>query len=208
MTLCFVGTAMLWVGWFGFNGGSQLAADGGAAMAIFVTQVCAATSGATWMLIEWMRFKRPTLMGIATGAVGGLVAITPASGFVGPMGAICIGLVSGSACYLAVAWIKPKLGYDDSLDVFGVHGVGGLLGSLLTGIFANEMLGGNGAGESSMMLQVWIQLKGSLLIIAWTAIVTWVLLKLLDMLMGLRVDEDDEFIGLDISVHGEAAYDY
>ncbi len=207
MTLCFVGTAMLWVGWYGFNGGSALAADGGAAMAILVTQVCAATSGVVWMFIEWWRFKRPTLIGIATGAVAGLVAITPASGFVGPLGAIAIGIASGAVCYCAVALLKPRLGYDDSLDVFGVHGVGGLIGSLLTGFFAHQAVGGN-MGALPVGKQFLVQLQGCVITAAYTALVTWLLLKLIERAMGLRVSEDDETVGLDITIHGEAGYDY
>jgi Amt family ammonium transporter len=203
--LTLVGAAMLWVGWFGFNAGSQLAADGIAAMAMLVTQVATATAAGTWMILEWLRSGKPTAVGIATGAVAGLVAITPASGTAGPMGAILIGLASAVCCYFAATTIKRALGYDDSLDVFGVHGVGGIVGALLTGLCAAEFMGGS-KGDLNVAGQIWIQFKSVVVTIAWSAIVSVIALVLAKALVGLRVPEEIEHAGLDQHEHGEEGY--
>lgn len=207
MTLTVVGAAMLWVGWFGFNAGSALAADGAAGMAMLVTQVATAAAALSWMFIEWFCHDKPSVLGIVTGAVAGLVAITPASGFVGPMGAIVIGVASGTLCFWAATRLKQKLGYDDSLDAFGVHGIGGIVGALLTGVFVHVGLGGTGlASGMNIATQLWAQCKGVLFTIVYTGILSYVLLKIIDAIVGLRVDEDDEQIGLDISQHNEQGY--
>ncbi len=207
MTMCYIGTGMLWVGWYGFNGGSALGANGGAAMAITVTQISAATAACVWMFIEWVRFGKPSVLGIATGAIAGLAAVTPASGFIGPVGGLTIGLVSGFVCYYAAAILKIKLGYDDSLDVFGVHGVGGFIGTLLVSFFAHERFGGN-QGDLAMGAQFGTQLLASVITIVFTAVVTWIILKGVDATVGLRVTDDDERSGLDVALHGESGYDY
>jgi Amt family ammonium transporter len=207
MTMCFVGTGMLWVGWYGFNGGSALGANGDAAMAITVTQISAATAACVWMVVEWVRFGKPSVLGIATGAIAGLAAVTPASGFIGPIGGLTIGLVSGFVCYYAAAMAKQKLGYDDSLDVFGVHGVGGLVGILLVAFLAHDMFGGN-QGELDMGSQFGTQAFAAVVTIVYTAIVSWVILKGVDAAVGLRVNDEDETKGLDIVLHGESGYDY
>ena len=199
LTLTIVGAAMLWVGWFGFNAGSAMAADGRAGMAMAVTQIAAAAAALSWMFAEWIAKGKPSVLGIASGAVGGLVAITPASGFVGPVGALVIGLVAGVACYWGATSLKRALKYDDSLDAFGVHGVGGIVGALLTGIFAVEAIG----GTAGSMGQFMIQLYGTLITIVFTAIMTFIILKVVDMVMGLRVTEEQEREGLDIALHGE-----
>lgn len=205
LTMCVMGTGMLWVGWYGFNGGSALGANGGAAMAITVTQISASTAALTWMAIEWIKHKKPSVLGIATGAIAGLAAITPAAGVVGPVGALAIGLASGSLCYIASTTIKRKLGYDDSLDVFGVHGVGGFIGTIMAGIFGAAALGGNQEGLA-IGSQVGIQLTAALMTAAWAGIASFVLLKLTDVLVGLRVNEDDERMGLDLALHDEVGY--
>ena len=202
--LTLIGASMLWVGWFGFNAGSAGAANGQAGMAMLVTQVATATAAASWMFVEWCTKGKPTAVGIATGAVAGLVAITPASGSVGPMGAILIGAAAAVICYWASTSIKAKYGYDDSLDVFGVHGVGGIVGALLTGCLA---IGANGVESFEIGGQLWIQCQGVLVTIAWSAVVAWIALKIAGMLAGgIRSDEDDEQQGLDLSDHGEAGY--
>ena len=199
------GTGMLWVGWFGFNGGSGLAADGGGATAIVVTQISAATAALTWMFIEWMKNGKPTVLGIVTGSIAGLAAITPASGVVGPQGALIIGLASGFVCWYASTAIKAKFGYDDSLDVFGVHGVGGIIGTLLLAFLgASGTLDGRGDYESGA--QFVIQFKTAAAVGLYTLVATWIILKVVDAMVGLRVDEQDETSGLDISAHGEAGY--
>ena len=203
-----VGAAMLWVGWFGFNAGSQLAADGTAGMAMLVTQIATAAAALGWMFSEWIAHGKPSVLGIASGAIGGLVAITPASGFVGPMGALVIGIVAGVGCFFAATALKRKIGYDDSLDVFGIHGVGGIIGALLTGIFAAEVLGGAGFGDgiSGIGGQLLTQATGIIATIVYTGIVSFILLKILDSVMGLRVDEDEEVEGLDVALHDERGY--
>jgi Amt family ammonium transporter len=203
-----VGAAMLWVGWFGFNAGSALAADGTAGMAMAVTQIAAAMAAVVWMLAEWITHGKPSVLGIASGGVAGLVAITPAAGFVGPMGALAIGAASGLGCFIAAVKIKPALGFDDSLDAFSVHGVGGIIGALLTGVFCATSLGGAGFGDGndSISSQVMTQAYGIGVVVVYTAVVTFVILKVLDMLIGLRVTEEEETEGLDISQHDERAY--
>ncbi len=205
--LTLVGASMLWVGWFGFNAGSELAADGVAGMAMAVTQIATAAAALGWMFAEWMNHGKPSVLGIASGAVAGLVAITPASGFVGPMGALAIGLIAGVACFTAATKLKRALGYDDSLDVFGVHGIGGIVGAVLTGVFMAASLGGVGLPEGvSMGKQVLAQTVGTAVTIVYCAIVSWVLLKLVDVMVGLRVSEEQETQGLDISLHDERSY--
>ena len=206
--LTVVGACMLWVGWFGFNAGSQLASDGVAGMALLVTQVATAAAVLSWMVAEWLVSGKPTAVGAATGAVAGLVAVTPASGTCGPMGALLIGIASGLFCYFFATSVKRALGYDDSLDVFGVHGIGGIVGALLTGVCAGA-LGGAGLGEGvSIVGQVWIQLKGVVVTILWSGVVSFVVLLVLKKTIGLRVDESEEETGLDLSNHGEAGYSH
>ncbi len=207
LLLTMVGAAMLWVGWFGFNAGSQLAADGVAGMAMLVTQVAAAAAALAWMLLEWLRYGKPSALGVVSGAVAGLVAITPAAGFVGPMGALAIGAVSGLVCYFLVVKVKQKVGYDDSLDAFGVHGVGGFVGAILTGVFVDAGLGGAGFKEGvTMASQVSSQFIGVGATILYGAVVSFILLKLIDAVMGLRVTEEQEEEGLDLALHDERAY--
>jgi Amt family ammonium transporter len=203
-----IGAAMLWVGWFGFNAGSELAANGTAGMAMAVTQIATAAAALGWMFCEWLSHGKPSVLGIASGAVGGLVAITPASGFVGPMGALAIGIAAGVGCFLAATTLKRKIGYDDSLDVFGVHAVGGIIGALLTGVFAAEALGGAGFGSgiSSIGGQVQTQAIGIIATIVYTGIVSFILLKVIDGVMGLRVNEEQEAEGLDVALHDERGY--
>jgi Amt family ammonium transporter len=203
--LTLVGAAMLWVGWFGFNAGSSLGANGTAGMAMLVTQIATAAAALGWMFAEWMTHGKPSALGIASGVVAGLVAVTPAAGTVGPMGALIIGLASGVICFFCATSLKRKLGYDDSLDAFGVHGIGGIVGALLTGVFAAPALGGFGEVEN-IALQLWIQFKGVLFTVVYTAIVTFVILKVIDLVMGLRVSEEEETIGLDLSLHNERGY--
>ena len=206
LTLTVVGAAMLWVGWFGFNAGSAVAANGTAGMAMAVTQIATATAALGWMFAEWMVRGKPTVLGIVTGAVAGLVAITPASGYVGPMGAIVIGAAASVVCYWAATSLKRMLGYDDALDVFGVHAVGGIIGALLTGVFAAASLGGVKGEGFSIVSQVIIQAQGVLVTIVWCGVVTYVILKVLDAVMGLRVSEEHEAEGLDLSQHEERGY--
>lgn len=199
LVLSVIGASLLWVGWFGFNAGSAVAADGAAGMAMAVTQICTATAALAWMFAEWIVLKKPSVLGIISGAVAGLVAITPASGFVDPMGALFIGIAAGLICFFACVKMKHALGYDDSLDVFGIHGVGGIVGAILTGWFAVEAIG----GTAGSMSQVIIQIKGIVATIVWSAIATFVILKVVDLIVGLRVDENTEIEGLDINLHGE-----
>ena len=207
LTLTVVGASMLWVGWFGFNAGSAVAADGAAGMAMLVTQISTATAAVAWMFVEWGKHGKPSALGIVTGAVAGLVAITPASGSVGPIGALAIGLVSGVVCFWGATSLKAKLGYDDSLDAFGVHGIGGIVGALLTGVFVATGLGGNGLAEGMTIgTQVWAQLLSIIITIAWSGILSFIILKIVDATVGLRVEEDDERMGLDISQHNERGY--
>ncbi|MBC3466999.1 ammonium transporter [Pseudomonas sp. RW10S2] len=200
-----VGAAMLWIGWFGFNAGSAAAANGTAGMAMLVTQIATAAAALGWMFAEWIGHGKPSALGIASGVVAGLVAITPAAGTVGPMGALVIGLASGVICYFCATSLKRKLGYDDSLDAFGVHGIGGIVGAILTGVFAAPALGGFGA-VTDIGAQVWVQAKGVIFTVAYTAIVTYVILKVLDVVMGLRVNEEEESVGLDLAQHNERGY--
>jgi Amt family ammonium transporter len=207
MTMTVTGACMLWVGWFGFNAGSALAADGAAGMAMLVTHIGAATGSLAWLVCEWLRYGKPSVLGIVTGMVAGLGTITPASGFVGPMGAIAIGGIAGVACFFATSWMKRSLRIDDSLDVTPVHGVGGVIGTVLTGVFAAASLGGVGYPEGmTMEKQVMIQLAGILAVGAWSGIVTWVLLKLSDAVTGMRVTGDEETEGLDTVEHNEKGY--
>jgi len=203
-----VGASMLWVGWFGFNAGSELAADGTAGMAMAVTQIATASAALAWMFAEWIFHGKPSVLGIASGAVAGLVAITPASGTAGPMGSIVIGAAAGFGCYLAATKIKRALGYDDSLDAFGVHAVGGAIGAILTGVFCAPGLGGAGFadGVESIGTQVGIQFIGVGATVVYTGVVTLVLLKVIDMIMGLRVTPEQETEGLDITLHNERGY--
>ena len=205
--LTVIGASMLWVGWFGFNAGSQLAADGTAGMAMLVTQVATATAAFSWMIVEWIKTGKPTAVGIATGAVAGLVAITPASGSAGPIGALIIGVAAGVVCYFCATSMKKALGYDDSLDVFGVHGIGGIVGALLTGVCAAEAMGGSGMALDSMGAQVFAQLKGVVVTIIWSGVVSVIAFKIADLVTGgARVGEDEEDQGLDLNSHGEAGY--
>jgi len=202
-----VGAALLWVGWFGFNAGSAVAANGTAGMAMLVTQIATATAALGWMFAEWMSHGKPSVLGIASGAVAGLVAITPAAGTAGPMGALLLGLAAGVLCFFAATRLKRMLGYDDSLDVFGVHAVGGIVGALLTGVFADTSLGGSGLAEGvSIGAQVATQIKGVLVTIIYTAVASFVILKGIDRLIGLRVSEEAETVGLDLSQHDERGY--
>ncbi len=207
LTLTVVGASMLWVGWFGFNAGSAVAADGAAGMAMLVTQISTATAAVAWMFVEWAKHGKPSALGIVTGAVAGLVAITPASGSVGPIGALVIGIVSGVVCFWGATTLKSQLGYDDSLDAFGVHGIGGIVGALLTGIFVAEGFGGVGLGEGvSMGAQLWAQFLSVVITIVWSGVLSFIILKIVDAIVGLRVEEDDERMGLDLSQHNERGY--
>jgi len=208
LTLTLIGASLLWVGWFGFNAGSELAADGTAGMAMLVTQVATAMAVLAWTFAEWIVYKKPSLLGACSGAVAGLVAITPASGFVGPIGALVIGAAAGIVCFWAVASLKKMLGYDDSLDAFGIHAMGGIIGAMLTGVFVSSSFGGAGFAEGvTMGHQLMVQAKAVLFTIVYDAAVTFVILKVIDMLVGLRVAEDEEREGLDITQHGEQVYE-
>ncbi|MBU2885097.1 ammonium transporter [Gilvimarinus agarilyticus] len=212
MTMTVTGAGMLWVGWFGFNGGSALAANGDAAMAMLVTHISAAAGSLAWMTVEWIKFRKPSVLGIVTGMVAGLGTITPASGYVGPGGALVIGLLAGVICFFMTQTVKRVWKIDDSLDVFPVHGVGGILGTLLAGVFASPHLGvfsGYGFSDAvdGMSGQVWVQFLGVIITFVYTAIVTWVLLKITGvMTSGLRVTREEELIGLDITMHEEEGY--
>ena len=211
LTMTVTGAGMLWVGWFGFNAGSALAANGDAGMAMLVTHISAAAGSLAWMFMEWIRHGKPSALGIVTGMVAGLGTITPASGFVGPGGALVIGLSAGVVCYFATQAIKQKFKIDDSLDVFPVHGVGGILGTIFAGVFASDQLGvfsGQGYNEGmDMASQASVQLIGVGATFAYTAVVTFVLLKILDAVMGLRMNAEEETSGLDIALHDERGYD-
>lgn len=207
LVLSFVGAGLLWVGWIGFNAGSALAADSAAGMALLVTQLAAATGALTWAFIEWYVKGKPSGLGLISGAIGGLVAITPASGYVGPLGALVIGVAAGGGCYWGAVTLKGWLGYDDSLDAFGIHGVGGVVGALLTGVFAQEAIGGTAGVIEGNIEQIGLQAVGVAVTIAYCGAVTFVLLKLIGWTVGLRVTEDVELQGLDIRVHGERGYD-
>ncbi|TGD71896.1 ammonium transporter [Mangrovimicrobium sediminis] len=212
LTLTVAGAGMLWVGWFGFNAGSAVAANNSAAMAMLVTHLSAAGGSLAWMAMEWIRHGKPSVLGIVTGMVAGLGTITPASGSVGPAAAVVIGLCAGVVCYFATNWLKNRLRIDDSLDVFPVHGVGGILGTLLAGIFCSTSLGafsGNGFsdGIDSIGGQLWVQFIGVIATFAYSAVVSWVILKVVDAMIGLRVDADEETQGLDLVLHDERGYD-
>ena len=205
--LTVIGASMLWVGWFGFNAGSELAADGTAGMAMTVTQLATATACLTWMFLEWFSHGKPSVLGIATGAVAGLVAITPASGTAGPMGAIVIGFAGSLFAWIASTKIKGMLGYDDSLDVWGVHGVAGIVGAILTGVFADASLGGAGLADGMTIgSQVWVQFLSVLGTLVYGGILSFILLKIIDMTIGLRVTEEEETEGLDLALHDERGY--
>lgn len=209
MTMCITGAGMLWVGWFGFNGGSALASNGDASMAMLVTHISAATGAFTWMCAEWIKFEKPSALGAVTGMVAGLGTITPASGFVGPAGALIIGFAAGFICFNATMFIKRSLKIDDSLDVFPVHGVGGSLGTLLTGVFASAGLGvfsGQGI-ENSIAQQVGIQFVGVISVLVFTVVATWIVLMIVKSICGLRCDEEEEQTGLDLVMHNERGYD-
>jgi Amt family ammonium transporter len=207
MTMVVTGAGMLWVGWFGFNAGSALTADGHAGMTMVVTHIGAASGALTWMFIEWKRFGKPSVLGIVTGMVAGLGTITPASGFVGPAGALVIGITAGTVCFYATQYVKRTLKIDDSLDVFPVHGVGGVTGSLLTGVFAASNLGGLGLAEGvSIIDQVSVQALAIVVTILWSAVFSYLILKTLDKWIGIRVTADEEQQGLDIIMHEETGY--
>ena len=206
LTMTVAGASMLWVGWFGFNAGSALAANGDAGMAMLVTHIGAAAGSLAWMFMEWVRHGKPSVLGIVTGMVAGLGTITPASGFVGPLAALIIGLTAGVVCYTATAFIKRTLKIDDSLDVFPVHGVGGVLGTLCAGLFVGT-LGGVGLAEGMTTGgQVWVQFIGVAATFVWCAVATWIILKVVDVVIGLRVNEEEETQGLDIVLHDETGY--
>ncbi len=209
LSLTLIGASMLWVGWFGFNAGSQLAADGVAGMAMAVTQIATAAAALGWMFMEWKIHGKPSVLGIASGAVAGLVAITPASGSVGPVGALAIGAISGVGCFFAATRLKRKFGYDDSLDVFGVHAVGGIIGAMLTGIFAATAFGGAGLGDGneSIFAQLIAQAVGVIATIIYSGIATFIILKIVSSITGgLRVSEEEEEMGLDLASHDERGY--
>ncbi|MFA6901808.1 MAG: ammonium transporter [Gallionellaceae bacterium] len=206
LPMTMIGASLLWVGWFGFNAGSNLEATGGAALALLNTIVATAAAAMSWMFAEWLVRGKPSMLGIASGAIAGLVVVTPAAGLVGPMGAIILGLIVGPICLWSVSGLKKMLGYDDSLDVFGIHAVGGIVGAIGTGIFVSPSLGGVGVANYAMMSQVTTQATGVLVTVVWSGVVSFVLFKLIDMAMGLRVTEEAEREGLDTSTHGERAY--
>ncbi len=212
MTMSVTGAGMLWVGWFGFNAGSALAANGDAGMAMLVTHISASAGAFTWLAIEWVKYGKPSVLGAITGMVAGLGTITPASGFVGPAGAMVIGISAGTLCFFCTVALKQKLKIDDSLDVFPVHGVGGILGTFLAGIFASTQLGifsGQGLSDASLSIgdQLSIQLIGIGSVAVYTAVLTWVILKIVDLMVGLRVSEEEETNGLDVVMHNESGYD-
>jgi len=207
LPLVATGAGLLWVGWFGFNGGSALAANGTAGMALLATHLGACAGALSWMAIEWSRYGKPSALGLLTGVVAGLGTITPASGYVSPLGAILIGLIAGAVCFMATQWIKRKLHIDDSLDVSPVHGVGGVVGSLLTAVFAATALGGTGYSlQPDMLSQLGVQALGIIATAAWCGGISWLLLRVLDATLGLRVSEEDESEGLDLAAHGERGY--
>jgi len=205
LVLTVVGTSMLWVGWFGFNAGSASAADGVAGMAMAVTHISAAMGGFTWMLIEWSSHGKPSVLGIATGSIAGLAAITPASGYVGPVGALAIGLAAGVLCYWGANSLKRLIGYDDSLDVFGVHGIGGIVGVLLTGVFASSALGGS-VEDLNIGNQLWLQAVGIVATLVYSGALTFILVKVVDGMIGIRVTAEEEGTGLDLALHDERGF--
>ena len=208
--LAAAGAGMLWVGWFGFNGGSELAANGEAGMAIAVTHISASAGLLTWTFLDWIKFRRPTLIGAIIGAIAGLAAVTPASGYIGPVGGMVLGVTASTVCFFAVGIVKWKLLIDDSLDVFAVHGLGGILGTLLIPILALEIVDGHGyvVEGRPILTQVGVQALGVLASMAWAGIFTYLILKVLDLVLGkVRVDPMDEIVGLDVAIHGERGYD-
>ena len=211
VTFVFMGTSFLWLGWFGFNAGSGLAADGLATNAFLVTHIATSTAAITWMIIDWICNKKPTTIGACTGAVAGLVAITPAAGSVGLLGAFCIGIITPIICFFMVAYIKPKFKYDDALDAFGVHGIGGIIGSILTGVFATRLITGEEGAQGALYgdwHQLGVQVFATIVSILFSAVITFLLFKLVDATIGLRVDKRVEEEGLDIYEHGESAYNH
>ncbi len=204
LTLTMIGASLLWVGWFGFNAGSAVASNGRAGMAMAVTQIATAAAGLSWMFVEWVIRKKPSVLGILSGAVAGLVAITPASGFVDPMGSLIIGLIAGAVCFWSATALKHFFGYDDSLDAFGVHAVGGIVGALLTGVFAVTAIGGTKGVLEGNLNQLWIQAVGVGTTIAYDAVMTFIILKVVQAIMGLRVTPEQETEGLDLALHGES----
>ena len=205
--LTMIGASMLWIGWFGFNGGSALGAGNSAGMALLVTHIAAATASLVWMFIEWFRFGRPSLVGIVTGMVAGLATVTPASGFIGVPGGLILGLAGGVACYVAVDLIRVRLKIDDSLDVFAVHGVGGILGTLLVAFLATSTFSGLGLAEGQTAVsQFFVQLKAVILTVVWTSVFTYLILKITSFIVPLRVEEQEEIEGLDLRSHGEKGY--
>ena len=206
LVLTMIGASLLWVGWFGFNAGSAAAADDSASMAALVTQIAAAAGGLAWMVSEWIFHRKPTILGVTSGAVAGLVGITPAAGFVDPMGGLFIGLAAGFAAFFFSTTVKKALGYDESLDVFGVHGIGGIVGAILTGVFAVEAIGGTAGLLEGNFAQVWIQVYGILATIIWCAVATFAILIVLKYTIGIRVPEPVEVEGLDVNLHGEVVH--
>jgi len=206
LVLSLMGASMLWVGWFGFNAGSAVASNGAAGMAMAVTQIATAAAALAWMFCEWISLGKPSVLGIISGAVAGLVAITPASGFVAPGGALAIGIVAGIVCWWAAAKLKPMLGYDDSLDAFGIHGVGGIVGAILTGVFAAKSIGGTSGLLEGNAGQVGLQVYGVAVTVVYSGIATFILLKIVDMIVGLRVNPETERDGLDLNLHGEVVH--
>jgi Amt family ammonium transporter len=208
MVLTMIGASMLWVGWFGFNVGSNLEANGGATLAMINTFIATAAATLTWAAIEGMQRGKASMLGAASGMVAGLVAVTPACGTIGPMGAILLGVIVSIVCYFFVTTVKHKMGYDDSLDVFGIHGIGGIIGAVLTGVFSAAAFGGVKGDDYAMMSQLWIQIEGVIITIVWSGVVSFIAYKLVDLTIGLRVDNDTERQGLDQTSHGESAYNY
>lgn len=205
-----IGTALLWLGWLGFNGGSGLAADGLAASAILITNIAASAAALTWVILDWVINKKPTVIGFCTGVVAGLVAITPAAGSSGVLGAFVIGVAAGSICFFMVAHVKPRLDYDDSLDAFGVHGIGGVIGSLLIGVFATQAITGEGGAQGALYgdwNQLWIQVVATTGTVVFSAVMTWIIFRTVDAIVGIRASRESESVGLDISEHGEIAYE-
>jgi Amt family ammonium transporter len=203
MVLTFIGTGLLWVGWFGFNAGSAVTAGMQAGMAMTVTQIATAAAGLAWMFVEWSHRGKPTVVGICSGAVAGLVAITPASGFVGPAGALVIGIAAGIICYIGATWLKHLFGYDDALDAFGVHAIGGAAGAILTGVFAIKEYGGTSGLIEGNGGQVLNQIEGIIIVVVFDVILSFIILKVIDLVIGLRVDDEVERDGLDLALHGE-----
>ena len=199
-----IGVSLLWIGWFGFSAGSALSAGKGAAVVMLVTQAAAASGGVAWMVFEWWALRKPSVLGLVSGVVAGLVAVTPAAGYVSPGGAIVIGVVAGVSCCWACAWMKYKLGYDDALDVFGIHGVGGFVGAILTGVLALQSVGGASGAIEGNLWQIWVQFEGVVAVAVWSGVASLVILYAMKPLMTLRVSEDEEVEGLDSSQHGEA----